>query len=121
RRTSQITAGLIQLEGTLGVFKKVASVKSIVVDVFEEIALQLVRLGRRYNSDLGTGPFAILGAIGMLQDVVFPNSFDSKQLPTGSGGRDVSTAGVRTKIVHTVHEKPVGLRPLARNREGGPG
>ena len=57
----------------------------------------------------------------MLQNVVFPYSFDSKQLPTGAGGRNVGTARVGARIVAAVHEKSVGLGPLFRNRERRPG
>src|SRR5712691_6580927 len=70
---------------------------------------------------LRAGPFSILGAVGVLEDVVFAHRVYPQQLPAGAGRRNELAGRVGADIVDSVHEKSIGLRPLAGHREGRPG
>ena len=48
------------------------------VTVTEEVAMPLVRPRGGHNADLSSSPFPILGAIGVLEDVVFPHGLDAQ-------------------------------------------
>src|SRR5438094_6615588 len=81
--------------------------------------MPLVRPGGGHNADLSSGPFPILGAIGVLEDVVFPHGLDAQQLGTGPGRRDELMSRVPANPVDAVDQKPVGFLPVARYRESG--
>src|SRR2546426_10459309 len=106
-------------ERTLGVLEVVLGVQSAVAHVLEEVAMPVVRSGRGHNADLSSGPFPILGAIGVLEDVVFPHGLDAQQLGAGPGRRDVLMGRVPANPVDAVDQKPVGFLPVARYRESG--
>src|SRR6266478_709141 len=79
----------------------------------------MVRPGGGHNADLSSGPFPILGAIGVLEDVVFPHGLDAQQLGAGPGRRDELVGRVPSNPVDAVDQKPVGFLPMARYRESG--
>src|SRR6266702_460738 len=81
--------------------------------------MPLVRPGGGYNADLSSSPFPILGAIGVLEDVVFPHGLDTQQLGTGPGRRHELMGRVPANPVDAVDQKPVGFLPVARYRESG--
>src|SRR5437899_12100746 len=81
--------------------------------------MPLVRPGGGYNADLSSGPFPILGAIGVLEDVVFPHGLYTQQLGAGPGRRDELVGRVPSNPVDAVDQKPVGFLPMARYRESG--
>src|SRR5438093_733422 len=81
--------------------------------------MPLVRPGGGHNADLSSGTLPILGAIGVLEDVVFAHGLDAQQLGTGSGRRDELVSGVSANPVDAVDHKPVGFLPMARHRESG--
>src|SRR5437016_14586466 len=81
--------------------------------------MPLVRPRRGHDADLSSGPFPILGAIGVLEDVVFPHGLDAKQLGAGPGRRDELVGRVPPNPVDAVDQKPVGFLPMARYRESG--
>src|SRR6266581_1909259 len=81
--------------------------------------MPLVRPGGGYNADLSSGPFTILGAICVLEDVVFPHGLYAQQLGAGPGRRDVLVGRVPSNPVDAVDQKPVGFLPMPRYRESG--
>ena len=81
--------------------------------------MPLIGPGRGHNADLSSSPFPILGAIGVLEDVVFAHGLDAQQLGTGSGRRDELVGRVPADPVDAVDHKPVGFLPMARHRESG--
>src|SRR6059036_360983 len=106
-------------ERTLGVLEVVLGIQSAVAHVLEEIAMPLVGSGRGHNADLSSGPFPILGAIRVLEDVVFPHGLHPEQLGTGAGWRDELVGRIPSDPVDAVDQKPVGFLPMACYREGG--
>src|SRR5881296_3590941 len=105
------------LERTLGVLEVVLGIQSAVAVILEEAAMPLVRSRRGHNANLPSGPFPILSAVGVLEDVVFPHRLDPEQLGTGSGGRNELAGRVPPDPVDAVEQKPIGFRPMARDRE----
>src|SRR5437870_2368075 len=81
--------------------------------------MPLVRPGGGHNADLSSSPFPILGAIGVLEDVVFPHGLDAQQLGAGPGGRHELVGRVPPNPVNAVDQKPVGFLPVTRYRESG--
>src|SRR5882672_8947002 len=81
--------------------------------------MPMVRPGGGYNADLSSSPFPILGAIRVLEDVVFPHGLDAQQLGTGPGRRHELMGRVPPNPVDAVDQKPVGFLPMARYRECG--
>src|SRR6267142_4362667 len=81
--------------------------------------MPLVGPGGGHNADLSSSPFPILGAISMLENVVFPHGLDAQQLGTGPGRRDELVCRVPANPVDAVDQKPVGFLPMARDRESG--
>src|SRR5207245_7106916 len=69
------------------------------------------------NVDLPPGPFPILRAVGVLEDVVFTHRIYPEQLGTGPGGRNEHGGRLPSNPVDAVDQKPVGFRPMARHRE----
>src|SRR5439155_24755364 len=74
---------------------------------------------RSYNVDLAAGTFPILDAIGVLEDVVFSHRVDTEQLRARPGGRNEHGGRLSPNPVDPIDQQPVGLRPMARNRETG--
>src|SRR5207245_8033468 len=72
QRTSDGSSELMPFERTLFGLEEVPGIQSAVTVIFEDIAMPVVRSGGGHNIDLPSGPFPILGAIGVLEDVVFP-------------------------------------------------
>src|SRR5206468_1438420 len=87
--------------------------------ILEEVAMPVVRSRRGHNADLPSGPFPIFRAIGVLEDVVFPHRFYPEQLTAGPAGCDEHGGCVPPDPVDAVDQKPVGFRPMARDRETG--
>src|SRR2546426_7773473 len=81
--------------------------------------MPMVRPRRGHDADLSSSPFPVLGAIGVLEDVVFPNGLDAQQLGTGSGRRHELVGRVPPNPVDAVDQKTVGFLPVARYRESG--
>src|SRR5881396_584489 len=108
-------------ERTLGVLEVVLGIQSAVAHVLEEVAMPVVRSGRGHNADLSSGPFPILGAIGVLEDVVFPHRLYAQQLGACPGGRNELAGCVPPNPVDAVEHEPVGFLPMARHRESGKG
>src|SRR5436853_2938765 len=81
--------------------------------------MPLVGPGGGHNADLPSSPFPILGAIGVLEDVVFPHGLDAQQLGAGPGRRDELMGRVPPNPVDAVDQKPVGFLPMPRYRESG--
>src|SRR5438552_5249905 len=106
-------------ERTLGVLEVVLGIQSAVAHVLEEVAMPLVRSGRGHNADLPSGPFPILCAVGVLEDVVFPHGLHPEQLGTGPGGRNELAGCVPSDPVDAVEHEPVGFLTMARHRESG--
>src|SRR5437773_12484854 len=76
--TSDGSPELVPFEWTLFVLEVVLRIEGAVTVIFEEVAMPLVRSGRGYNADLPSGPFSILGAIGVFEDVIFPHGLDAQ-------------------------------------------
>src|SRR5881628_557227 len=107
------------LERTLGVLEVVLGIQRAVAVILEEAAMPLVRSRRGHNADLPAGPFPILRAIGVLEDVVFPHRLYPEQLGAGPGGRNELAGRVPPNPVDAVEEKAIGFLPVARHRESG--
>src|SRR2546422_7079502 len=83
--------------------------------------MPMVRPGGGHNADLSSSPFPILGAIGVLEDVVFPHGLDAQQLGAGPGRRDELVGRVPPDPVDAVDQKPVGFcRSPATEKAGKP-
>ena len=65
-------------EWTLFVLEVVLRIEGAVTVIFEEVAMPLVRSGRGHNADLPSGPFPILSAIGVFEDIVFPHGLHAQ-------------------------------------------
>src|SRR5437870_13548663 len=81
--------------------------------------MPMVRPRRGHDADLSSSPFPILGAIGVLEDVVFAHGLDAQQLGAGPGRRDELVGRVPPNPVDAVDQKPIGFLPMARYRESG--
>src|SRR5437867_12706765 len=106
-------------ERTLGVLEVVLGIQSAVAHVLEDVAMPFVRSRRGHNADLPAGPFPILGAIRVLEDVVFPHSLDAEQLRTGPGWRNKLVGRISADPVDAIDQKSVRFLPMARDRESG--
>src|SRR5206468_5589461 len=115
--TSDGPSELMPFERTLGVLEVVLGIQSAVAQVLEDVAMPFVRSGRGHNADLPSGPFPILGPIGVLEDVVFPHRLYPEQLGAGPGGRNELAGRVPPDPVDAVEQKAIGFLPMARHRE----
>src|SRR5437870_13097353 len=61
--------------------------------------------------------FPYSATIGVLEDVVFPHRLYPEQLGAGPGGRNEHGGRLSPNPVDAVDQKPVGFRPMARDRE----
>src|SRR5205809_8109048 len=104
---------------TLLGLEEVSGIQSAVTVVLEDVAMPVVRSRRGHNADLPSGPFPILGAIGVLENVVFPHRLYPEQLRTGPGRRNELAGRVPSDPVDAVDQKPVGFLPMSRHRESG--
>src|SRR5207245_10401887 len=120
---AQRCAKLVALEGwrSSGCVEEVAGVEGAIAQILEEVSMQLVRSRRGHDADLSAGAFAILGAIAIRQDVVFPHGVDSKQHPAGAGRGNEQARGVGTDVIDSIDQKSIRFRPLARHGESRPG
>src|SRR5438093_1806816 len=107
------------LERTLGVLEVILGVQSAVAVILEEAAMPLVRSRRGHNADLPAGPFPILRAIRVLEDVVFPHGLYTEQLGARPGRRNELARRIPSNPVDAVEHEPVGLLTMARHRESG--
>ena len=82
--------------------------------------MPLVRSRSGDHGDLSARSFAIFGAIGVAEDVVFPHGVHAKQLVAHPIRRIRSTLRVGADVVHSVDRPAIGFLPLARYRERGP-
>src|SRR5437667_10354365 len=104
---------------TLLGLEEVSGIQSAVTVILEDVAMPVVRSRRGHNAHLPSGPFPILGAIGVLEDVVFPHRLYPEQLGAGPGRRNELAGRVPSNPVDAVEQKPVGFLPMARHRERG--
>src|SRR6266581_9626229 len=81
--------------------------------------MPLVRPGGGHNADLSSSPFPILGAIRVLENVVFPHGLDPEQLRTGPGWRNKLVGRIPSDPVDAIDQKSVRFLPMARDRESG--
>src|SRR5437870_5912610 len=88
-----------------GFIEKVAGVKCTVAQKLERVPVPLVGSGGGHNADLSSGPFAILGAVGVRENVEFPQPFDGEQLPAGSVRRNELSGRVPANAVDCVVEE----------------
>src|SRR6266446_1509952 len=79
--------------------------------------MPMVRPGGGHNADISSSPFPILGAIGVLEGVVFTHGLVAQQLGAVPGMRDELVGRVPPDPVDSVDQKPVGFLPVARYRE----
>ena len=77
--------------------------------------MQLVRAGRNHSDDMATGPFPILRAIAVLEQVEFPHRIHPEGLPAGAGGPDRLAGGIRSDVLHAVNRKRIFFRPPAHH------
>src|SRR5438477_362717 len=77
------------------------------------------RAARAAKGALAAGPFPILGAIRVLEDVVFPYRLGTEQLRTGPGWRNKLVGRISADPVDAIDQKPVRFLPMARDRESG--
>ena len=110
-------AKLIPLKGRRGGagIKVVARVKVVVAQKLVERTVPLVGARLRYDADLAARLLAVLGTVGVAQDVEFPHRVDAQQLPAGAAGSHV-VFGCAGKL-HAIQEKQVLLRAVSRNGE----
>src|SRR6266581_7852094 len=81
--------------------------------------MPLVRPGGGHNADLSSSPFPILGAIGVLEDVVFPHGLYAQQLGAGPGRRDVLMGRVPANPVDAlIRNRLVSCRWPATEKAG---
>src|SRR3989441_6153386 len=117
--TSDGPSELMPFERALGGLEVVLGIQSAVPVILEDVPMPVVRSGRGHNADLPSGPFPILGPIGVLENVVFPYRLYPEQLGTGPGGRNELAGRVPSDPVDAVEQKPVSFLPMAGHRESG--
>ena len=71
--------------------------------------------GLRDDADLAPRLLAVLGAVGVPQDVEFPHRVDAQQLPAGAARRHVVFG--RARELHAIQQKQVLLGPVSRHGE----
>ena len=101
--------------------EEVAGVKGAVAQIFECGSVQLVGSRGRHNVDLTSGPFSVLRAVGVGENVEFPHRFHTQQLPARSLRRNELAGRGPANPVDAVNDEPVGFRPLTRHRKHIPG
>src|SRR5439155_6635952 len=110
--TSDGSPVLVPFEWILFLREEVLRIQGAVTVILEEVAMPLVRSRRGHNADLSSGPFPILGAIRMFEDVVFPHGLHAEQLGAGPGRRNELVSRVPPDPVNAVDQKPVGFLPM---------
>src|SRR5262245_23466404 len=79
QRSSELIASVRR--SAIGLIEEVAGVQGVVAQKLKGAPVDLVGSRGRHNGDLSSGPFAILSAVGVREDVEFPHGFDAEQLP----------------------------------------
>ena len=99
----------------------VGGVQGVVAQKLEHRPVRLIRAGLRHDADLAPGLLAVLGAVGVPQDVEFPHRVDAQHLPAGAARRHVVLG--RAGELHAVQQKQILLGPVSRHGEhvGGRG
>ena len=77
--------------------------------------MPLVRARCSDDGDLASGAFAILGAVGVSEDVVFPDCIHAQQLLACTLWRNVLAGRVVSNVIHAIHREAVGFGPLPTN------
>ena len=96
----------------IGLIEEVASVQHVVAHILKNAPVELVGSRGGHNRDLTSGPFAILGAVGVGEDVEFPHRFHAEQLPARSVWCNELAGCGPANPVDPVDGIPVGFRPL---------
>src|SRR5437667_5940376 len=71
-----------------GLIEEVAGVQRAVAQILERAPVDLVGSRGGHNGDLSSGPFPILGAVSVRENVEFPYPFHAEQLPARSVWRN---------------------------------
>ncbi len=66
--------------------KEIARVQGVVAKKFKDRTVKLIRSGLRHDADLAPRLLAVLGAVGIPQNIEFPYRVDAQQLPAGAPG-----------------------------------
>ena len=77
--------------------------------------MQLVGARLGHDQNLTAGTLAVLGAVGIAQNVEFLHRFNAQQLPTGAAGLHVVFS--RAGVFDAVQQEQVLLRPIAGDGE----
>src|SRR5437867_6160828 len=103
-RASQSASKLVAFEGRSGngVIEEVARVQRAVAQILERAPVDLVGPRGGHNGDLSSGPFPILGAVGVRENVEFPHRFYPQQLPSRSVWLNELTGRVPANPVDSV-------------------
>src|ERR1051326_59730 len=113
--TSQRSSKLIALErrSAGGLIEEVPGVEGAIAQKLEGAAVPFVGPRGGHDADLTSGPFAVLGAVGVLEDVIFPHRIHSQQLPPSPRRRNEKAGRVSADVVDPINHKPVRFRPFA--------
>src|SRR5437773_2259664 len=82
-RSSQSSSKLIApvRRSAIGLIEEVAGVQGVVTQKLKGAPVDLVGSRGGHNGDLSSGPFSILRAVGVRENVEFPHPFHAEQLP----------------------------------------
>ena len=98
-----------------GLIEEIARIKVAVAQEFKYRPVPIVCPGLGDNGDLAAGPFAVLRAVSVAQQVEFPNRVHPQQLLAGTAGLHIVLGGARE--FDPVQQEEVLLRPVPRDRE----
>src|SRR5204862_7730493 len=115
-RTAERSAKLIPLEWrgiglsvavSISVVEEVPGIECAVAEVLKGRTMPLIRSRSCHHRDLAAGAFAILGAVGFSQHVVFTNGIHAESLLAGSVRSDVLAGGIDSDALHNHHRQPI--------------
>src|ERR1041385_1943781 len=103
-RTSQRSSKLIAFErrSACGLIEEVARIESAIAQKLKDASVPFVGSRRGHDADLTSCPFAILGTVGVLENVIFPHCIHSQQLPSRPRRRYKKTGRVSADVVDAV-------------------
>ena len=90
--------------------EEIACIKVAVAQEFEYRPVPIVCPGLGDNDDLTAGPFAVVCAVGVAQQVEFPDRVDPQQLLAGTARLHVVLG--RARKFDPVQQEEVLLRPI---------
>ncbi len=114
-RAAQRDAELVALKARNGIrVEEVAGVEVVVAQEFVERSVQLIGSGLGDDQNLAAGTLAVLGAVGIGEQVEFPHRVHAQQLLAGAAGLHVVFR--RARELHAIQQEQILLRPVPGNR-----